>query len=145
MRESVRDNIINALARLQQEFTATFRSNGEHYKQPLEEVDRQLNEGLSSLSKNKRTLVTGEGAFSYLTREAHMPAELLPGYLQWRHDRQCAVRDLRCCVPIYPAGGAGHALVYPRWGLSEARKFATASLRRRSASPGLSISKPTIG
>lgn len=25
-----------------------------------------------------------------------MPAELLPGYLQWRHDRQCAVRDLRC-------------------------------------------------
>lgn len=64
MRESVRDNIINALARLQQEFTATFRSNGEHYKQPLEEVDRQLNEGLSSLSKNKRTPVTCEGAFS---------------------------------------------------------------------------------
>lgn len=66
------DNIINALARLQPESAETFRSNGDHYKQQLEEVDRQLNEGLSSLPQNKRTLVTCEGAFSYLTREAHM-------------------------------------------------------------------------
>lgn len=66
------DNIINALAHLQPESAETFRSNGEHYKQQLEEVDHQLNEGLSSLPENKRTLVTCEGAFSYLTREAHM-------------------------------------------------------------------------
>ena len=66
------DNIINALAHLQPESAETFHSNGEHYKQQLEEVDHQLNEGLSSLPENKRTLVTCEGAFSYLTREAHM-------------------------------------------------------------------------
>ena len=66
------DNIISALASLQPESTDTFRSNSEHYKQQLEEVDHQLNEGLSSLPENKRTLVTCEGAFSYLTREAHM-------------------------------------------------------------------------
>lgn len=66
------DNIIAALSSLQPESTDTFRTNGEDYKHKLVGVDKQLNDGLSTLPEHKRALVTCEGAFSYLTREAGM-------------------------------------------------------------------------
>lgn len=66
------DNIVSALSELVPDAADTFRSNGGAYKAELDGVDRELTEGLRSLPENRRTLVSCEGAFSYLAREAHM-------------------------------------------------------------------------
>ena len=66
------DNIVRALSDIAPEQRSTFESNAEAYKKKLDDVDNKLNQGLSELPKIKRTLVTCEGAFSYLTKEADM-------------------------------------------------------------------------
>ncbi|QFQ02845.1 putative periplasmic iron-binding protein precursor [Corynebacterium urogenitale] len=66
------DNIVRALSDIAPEQRSTFESNAEAYKKKLDDVDNKLNRGLSELPKIKRTLVTCEGAFSYLTKEADM-------------------------------------------------------------------------
>lgn len=66
------DNIVRALSDIAPEQRSTFESNAEAYKKKLDDVDNKLNQGLSELPKIKRTLVTCEGAFSYLAKEADM-------------------------------------------------------------------------
>lgn len=66
------DNIVEALGRIAPESRDTFATNASRYKNQIDQVDHTLTDGLSKLPKNKRTLVTCEGAFSYLTREANM-------------------------------------------------------------------------
>lgn len=66
------DNITRALSDLKPDAAQNFRTNAENYKKELDKVDHELIDGLSVLPPQQRTLVSCEGAFSYLTREAHM-------------------------------------------------------------------------
>ncbi|WP_328391094.1 metal ABC transporter substrate-binding protein [Nocardia sp. NBC_00416] len=64
------DNMVAAFTRLAPEHAAAFRANGEHYKQRLQLVHDELVADLSALPRRQRALVTCEGAFSYLARDA---------------------------------------------------------------------------
>lgn len=64
------DNMAEAFAGLDPENAEAFRSNAEAYKQELQEVQDELAAELGALPENQRALVTCEGAFSYLARDA---------------------------------------------------------------------------
>lgn len=66
------DNIEKAMSAQDPDNSATYEKNAKAYKDKIAGVDKQLKEGLAQLPKNSRTLVTCEGAFSYLTRDAGM-------------------------------------------------------------------------
>lgn len=62
--------IRDALTRLDPANAETFRINAENYSRKLDEVDRYLREELATVPEAHRALVTCEGAFSYLARDA---------------------------------------------------------------------------
>ncbi|MFJ5861039.1 metal ABC transporter substrate-binding protein [Pseudarthrobacter sp. NPDC092439] len=64
------DNMVMAFSDLDPENAAAFKANGEAYKAELQAVQDQLTKSLSALPKSQRALVTCEGAFSYLARDA---------------------------------------------------------------------------
>lgn len=64
------DNIVDAFSDLAPEHAADFESSGEAYKAELQAVQDDLVDALSALPENERALVTCEGAFSYLARDA---------------------------------------------------------------------------
>lgn len=64
------DNMVRAFTRLDPEHGAAFRANGDSYKVRLQEVHDQLVAELRDLPRRQRALVTCEGAFSYLARDA---------------------------------------------------------------------------
>ncbi|GAB4588249.1 metal ABC transporter substrate-binding protein [Nocardia sp. IFM 10818] len=64
------DNMVRAFGELAPEHAADFRANGEKYKAELGAVQTELVNKLSALPANQRALVTCEGAFSYLARDA---------------------------------------------------------------------------
>ena len=64
------DNMAEAFAELDPENAEAFRTNAEAYKQELQDVQDQLVAELGALPENQRALVTCEGAFSYLARDA---------------------------------------------------------------------------
>lgn len=66
------DNIEKAMSAQDPDNSATYEKNAKAYKDKIAGVDKQLKEGLAQLPENSRTLVTCEGAFSYLTRDAGM-------------------------------------------------------------------------
>jgi manganese transport system substrate-binding protein len=63
------DNTVAALSRLVPEHAADFAANGEDYKRQLDEVMDELHEAFAG-STSVPALVTCEGAFSYLARDA---------------------------------------------------------------------------
>ncbi|WP_082629873.1 metal ABC transporter substrate-binding protein [Olsenella massiliensis] len=63
------DNIVTAFCELDRAHADEYRRNGEAYKRELDGVSDELREGLSQLPEGQRTLVTCEGAFSYLCRD----------------------------------------------------------------------------
>lgn len=63
------DNIVKGLSALVPDHADDFAKNGEKYKDKLQKISSDLTEELSSLPQNQRTLVTCEGAFSYLCRD----------------------------------------------------------------------------
>ncbi|MBP2476662.1 manganese transport system substrate-binding protein [Crossiella equi] len=71
------DNMVKAFEKLAPGHAAEFRANGEKYKQRLDEVRRNLIDALSPLPKEQRALVTCEGAFSYLARDAGLTERYL--------------------------------------------------------------------
>ncbi len=71
------DNIARAFAALDPEHAQQFYENASNYKQKLESLHRELLKELAPLEKSKRTLVTCEGAFSYLARDAGLGEEYL--------------------------------------------------------------------
>lgn len=71
------DNIVAAFARLDPEHAEDYRRNGEAYKKRLEEVRAGLVRTLSGLPRQKRALVTCEGAFSYLAQDAGLTEKYL--------------------------------------------------------------------
>jgi len=64
------DNMVDAFSDLDPEHADDYRSNGEAYKAELQRVRDELVDELSALPENERALVTCEGAFSYLARDA---------------------------------------------------------------------------
>ncbi|WP_280491284.1 metal ABC transporter substrate-binding protein [Nocardia asiatica] len=64
------DNMVRAFSDLAPGHAADFRANGERYKNELRQVQDELTRTLHALPPNERALVTCEGAFSYLARDA---------------------------------------------------------------------------
>lgn len=64
------DNMAAAFAELDPEHAADYRANAENYRTQLQQVHDDLVERLDVLPVNQRALVTCEGAFSYLARDA---------------------------------------------------------------------------
>lgn len=64
------DNLVEAFGDLDPAHAADFAANGEAYKAELQTVHDELVAGLSALPEDQRALVTCEGAFSYLARDA---------------------------------------------------------------------------
>lgn len=66
------ENIVRALSSLVPDHAKDFEANGDAYKKELDSISSRLIEELSALPENQRTLVTCEGAFSYLCRDTNM-------------------------------------------------------------------------
>ncbi|GAB3953907.1 metal ABC transporter substrate-binding protein [Kribbella albertanoniae] len=64
------DNIVTAFSKLDPAHAADYAANGKAYQAKLQDVQNELVTGLAGLPKNERALVTCEGAFSYLARDA---------------------------------------------------------------------------
>ncbi len=64
------DNLVDAFTDLDPEGTEIFAANGAAYKRQLQQVQTDLVAALDRLPPNERALVTCEGAFSYLARDA---------------------------------------------------------------------------
>ena len=64
------DNLVEAFTDLDPEGAEIFAANGASYKKQLQQVQTDLVSALDDLPPNERALVTCEGAFSYLARDA---------------------------------------------------------------------------
>lgn len=64
------DNMVTAFSDLDPEHAADFERNAATYKQQLQAVQDDLTGELADLPEHQRALVTCEGAFSYLARDA---------------------------------------------------------------------------
>ncbi|AFY62286.1 ABC-type metal ion transport system, periplasmic component/surface adhesin [Synechococcus sp. PCC 6312] len=63
------ENIRQALVDLDPNHAPTYNQNAATYSQKIKALDKKLWVALAQLAPNQRTLVTCEGAFSYLTRD----------------------------------------------------------------------------
>lgn len=64
------DNMVEAFSELSPDDAESFAANGEAYKSEIRELHTELLASLASLPADQRALVTCEGAFSYLARDA---------------------------------------------------------------------------
>lgn len=64
------DNLVDAFTDLDPEGAEIFAANGASYKKQLQQVQSELVSALDDLPPKERALVTCEGAFSYLARDA---------------------------------------------------------------------------
>ncbi|MBK0418631.1 metal ABC transporter substrate-binding protein [Leucobacter sp. CSA1] len=71
------DNLVEAFAELDPEHAADYRANGEAYKAELRAVHEELVTAVEELPESQRVLVTCEGAFSYLARDAGLEERYL--------------------------------------------------------------------
>jgi manganese transport system substrate-binding protein len=68
--QSYVDTMVASFSDLAPEHAGDFAANGEDYKARLQQVQDDLVDDLAHLPENHRALVTCEGAFSYLARDA---------------------------------------------------------------------------
>ena len=66
------DKIVDAFIEIDPDGEIEYRSNASTYKAKLEALDKELRNSLSSIPKERRFLVTCEGAFSYLASDYGM-------------------------------------------------------------------------
>ena len=66
------DNIVEAFIKIDPEGKLEYKSNASAYKAKLEILDEELRNTLSLIPKDRRVLVTCEGAFSYLAHDYGM-------------------------------------------------------------------------
>jgi manganese transport system substrate-binding protein len=71
------DNMVTAFSELDPEHADEFAANGEAYQAELQAVHDELLAELAALPANQRALVTCEGAFSYLARDADLTEQYL--------------------------------------------------------------------
>ena len=64
------DNMVRAFSDLDPDNAADYLANGQAYKAQLQHIHKDLVDQLATLPVNQRALVTCEGAFSYLARDA---------------------------------------------------------------------------
>ncbi|HJV97614.1 MAG TPA: metal ABC transporter substrate-binding protein [Arthrobacter sp.] len=64
------DNMVKAFSELDPENADVFKANGDAYKAQLQSVQDEMKTSLAGVPENQRALVTCEGAFSYLARDA---------------------------------------------------------------------------
>jgi manganese transport system substrate-binding protein len=64
------DNMVKAFSKLDPENAAVFEANAKAYKAELQSVQDQMVQKLAGVPESQRALVTCEGAFSYLARDA---------------------------------------------------------------------------
>ncbi|WP_219994795.1 metal ABC transporter substrate-binding protein [Pseudarthrobacter phenanthrenivorans] len=64
------DNMVRAFSELDPDNAAAFKANGDAYKAELQAVQDQMTTSLAVVPEAQRALVTCEGAFSYLARDA---------------------------------------------------------------------------
>ncbi len=64
------DNMVKAFSELDPGNAKVFEANGKAYKAKLQAVQDEMTAKLAAVPKNQRALVTCEGAFSYLARDA---------------------------------------------------------------------------
>ncbi len=64
------DNIVTALSELEPARASAFEKRGADYQQRISEVAGELDATLATVPQEQRVLVTCEGAFSYLARDA---------------------------------------------------------------------------
>jgi manganese transport system substrate-binding protein len=64
------DNMVKAFSELDPDNAAAFKANGDAYKSELQAVQDQMKSRLAGVPETQRALVTCEGAFSYLARDA---------------------------------------------------------------------------
>lgn len=64
------DNIVTALSEVDPASASAFRERGDHYQAELEDIAAMLETAVASVPQQQRVLVTCEGAFSYLARDA---------------------------------------------------------------------------
>ncbi|MCP2635609.1 metal ABC transporter substrate-binding protein [Microbacterium sp. HD4P20] len=71
------DNIAAALSELDPAHADEYRANAEAYRSELQDVHDELVAEVAGLPQNERALVTCEGAFSYLARDAGLTERYL--------------------------------------------------------------------
>ncbi len=71
------DNMVEAFSDLDPENAEDYEANGAAYKAELQQVQDELVEELATLPDNERALVTCEGAFSYLARDAGLTEQYI--------------------------------------------------------------------
>ncbi|MDP9982383.1 manganese transport system substrate-binding protein [Pseudarthrobacter oxydans] len=64
------DNMVKAFSKLDPENAAAFEANGAAYKAQLQSVQDEMVQKIAAVPEAQRALVTCEGAFSYLARDA---------------------------------------------------------------------------
>lgn len=64
------DNIVAALSELEPTSASAFRERGDHYQAELTKIATTLETAVARVPEQQRVLVTCEGAFSYLARDA---------------------------------------------------------------------------
>lgn len=64
------DNMVKAFSKLDPDNAAVFQANGVAYKAKLQSVKDEMVQKLATVPEAQRALVTCEGAFSYLARDA---------------------------------------------------------------------------
>ena len=71
------DNIVDAFSELDPEHAEQYAENGASYKAQLQEIQDEMTRELSALPEQQRALVTCEGAFSYLARDAGLQEQYI--------------------------------------------------------------------
>lgn len=71
------DNMADAFSEFDPDHASEYEANATAYKQELQQVQDELVSELSTLPENERALVTCEGAFSYLARDAGLTERYL--------------------------------------------------------------------
>lgn len=71
------DNMVKAFSKLDPEHADDFANNAKEYKKSLQGIHDELTHELADVPKEKRALVTCEGAFSYLARDAGLTEKYL--------------------------------------------------------------------
>ena len=64
------DNLVDAFSDLDPDHADDYSANGTAYKRQLQQIQDDMVDELAGLPESKRALVTCEGAFSYLARDA---------------------------------------------------------------------------
>tara|TARA_B100000965_G_scaffold34748_1_gene25675 strand:- start:504 stop:1466 length:963 start_codon:yes stop_codon:yes gene_type:complete len=84
------DKIVDAFIEIDPDGEIEYRTNASTYKAKLELLDKELRDSLSLIPKDRRFLVTCEGAFSYLAKDYGMKEAYL-----WPVNAESQVTPLR--------------------------------------------------